>query len=163
MLHLQIPAAQLSSNGEADISPAPGSNCSLDLCPVEASGEPWLSGSSIDWVTSFEGRSIHVTVSASGSPRTNGEAIRTLTGVAMRSMSANQPLNIDVSVTGLTGHAVGVSTFTQVQLIRDQHIQYLWTWKTPQTLKRYAARRCFAILYENNEVAIFQVDPNCSD
>jgi hypothetical protein len=90
------------------------------------------------------------------------QAIGTSGGVALRAATSSRTLIIDIDVSGLTAPSVGVSTYTQAQLIREQAIQYLWTWKTPQALERFAFRPCFALAYENDEIAIFHVDPNCS-
>jgi hypothetical protein len=159
MLHMTFPASQLGSDHKIEVSPATGLSCIQDPCTSEPSGPVTLLSSSIEWIAPFEGRSIRVTISSP--PESGAEPLVTPSGVAFRSSVANQGLAIDVGVVGLTGSTRSVATFTQAQLIRDQNIQYLWTWKESQSVGRYAARACLALVYENDEVAIFHVDQNC--
>jgi len=115
----------------------------------------------VDWIASFEGRPVHVTVGPSDIPVSYAETAGAKNRVALRLLASTQMLTFDVKVAGLTGRPLEVATFTQAQLIRDQNIQYVWTWKDAQTVQRLAARACFALAFENDEIAIFRVDQTC--
>jgi hypothetical protein len=161
IVHITIPVNQLAGSKTLDISPAPSSTCSLDRCATEPSGNPRLAGSEIRWVTSFEGRSVQLIVSTPSIPDKQAEAVATANGISLRPLSLNQPLTIDVDVAGLTGKMQGIETFTQAQLIRDQNIRFLWTWRDSGEVSRLAARACFELAYENDEVAIFRIQETC--
>jgi hypothetical protein len=68
---------------------------------------------------------------------------------------------MDLAAGGLNGGITGVTTFTQSQLIRDQGIRYIWTWRSSEMVAELAARPCLQLAFENDAVAIFNVDANC--
>jgi hypothetical protein len=86
--------------------------------------------------------------------------VATAQGPALRSL-AGQSVTVDVTVAGLTGRPTNVVTFTQLQLVHERNIQYLWTWTSTQMIDELLARSCFDLAFRNNEVAIFHVNESC--
>lgn len=143
-LHAVFPASQLGADGQADI-----------VLAVDG-GRLRLTGTGFVWQIGLDGKSVTVSFSAPGVV-----AAQNQTSLAMRTSVAGQPLAITVDVAGLNGSPTSLRTFTQSQLIQDQDIRYVWTWRSTATLAELAARPCLQLAYENDVVALFNVDGTC--
>jgi hypothetical protein len=145
LLQAVFPASQLGADGRADVVLA------------ESGGQVRLTGSGFVWQISLDGKPVTVNISAPGAVFAQSPTILSL-GIP----GAGQPLAVDVTATGLNGSTTGLQTFTQSQLIQDQDIRYVWTWRSTGMLAELAARPCLQLAYENDVVALYKVDGTCS-
>jgi len=144
-----IPTNQLGSSGQ------------IDLIPASARGQFTVTGTGITWKAALDNKAVAVNVNLPNGGGNGTKAVVSGQGSVVISPRQGSDLTIDMVVTGLTGRLGPVSTHKQTQLIRDNGIQFLWTWRSTQEINEYAARTCLALAFENDAVAIFHVDPSC--
>jgi hypothetical protein len=148
-LTISFPASQLGAGGQLDVN-LDGSQRGLAVTP-----------SGFSWITSLDGKALTVRIGTYDGATVPDPTDATKSVVAFRTSGPSRPLSLDITTSGLTGTLTPSQVFTQAQLIHDQGIRYLWTWRSTDMLAELAARPCMQLVFENDDVAIFSVDGNC--
>lgn len=148
LLQVALPANQLALDHQ------------VTVIPRTTSGRFTATGSGVAWAGTLGGERVAYTIDASDDTGRIA-SLGIASGQAKIEVSQGRSLAIRLGVAGSTARPSAVVVYTQAQLIRNQSIHYMWTWRSTGMLEELAARPCFTLAFENDDVAIFRVAEGC--